>query len=251
MMANRTARIASLLCITVALSGCAREPTIEIREGIDICRECNMVIDQLNQACGYVSGSEFVTFDSPGCLLRYTESLPRADRPPPDQIFCADYLSGSLHSVDRLAFLLTSHVPTVMNARVLSFSKPDEAMEISNHPDEVVTDWLGYRTARGTPDVELQVVFGPNGMEPEIITADKDDLVLLRAAGRGLTEDLIVSIRGYPEAGPMTIPASGDPIEFRMLATKPGAGFPIGAAVGAPLGMLKVTGAHTEDEGRM
>ena len=43
--------------------------------GIDACRECNMVIDRVNEACGYVGEGEFVTFDSPMCLLRNLDAM--------------------------------------------------------------------------------------------------------------------------------------------------------------------------------
>ena len=39
-----------------------------------------------------------------------------------------------------------------------------------------------------------------------------------------------------------------DVMAWRFLASKPGAGFPIGAADGEAVGALVVTGAHTPDE---
>ena len=44
-------------------------------------------------------------------------------------------------------------------------------MGTRSHPDEVVTDWYGYRTERGTPEAVLEVVFGAEGMEPELVEA--------------------------------------------------------------------------------
>ena len=245
---NRTSWFLPSLFLLLALGGCLKEPEIRIVEGIDTCRECNMVIDQPKQAAGFVKDGEFVTFDSPACLLRYIEALPKDQRPPPQDIYLADYRDGEFFSADRTALLLTSHINTVMNSRVVAFSDASGAMGARQHPDEVVTDWHGYRTERGTPETTLEVVFGPHGMEPGVVEADKDDLVLLRASGQGLQIDLILSIRGYPEAGSLTIPASGEPVELRFLASRPGAGFPIGAAEGEPVGVLKVTGAHTAEE---
>jgi len=230
------------------LSGCVRVPEIEVVAGVDVCSECHMVIDRVNQAAGFVQGNKFVTFDSPGCLLRHLESMPKNERPQPADIYLADYRTGFFQSADLSAFLLTSHIPTVMNAEVVVFSDAEGAMNAREHADEMVTDWVGYWTERGTPDTVLEVVFGPGGMEPEIVEAAKDDLVQLRVVGRGLDSDLTLSIRGYPEAGAITIPASGDTVEVRFLALKPGAGFPIGGTQGDPMGMLRVTGAHTEDE---
>ena len=234
--------------LLMAFAGCAREPAIEIVEGIDVCRECNMVIDQVNQAAGFVSGGEFIPFDSPGCLLRFYESLPKTERPRAEDIYFADYRDGTFFSAERTTFLLTSHIPTVMNAQVVAFSDAEGAMEAQSHPDELVTDWYGYRTERGTPETVLEVVFGPGGREPETIEADKGDLVLLKAVGRGLGGDLVLSIKGYPEVGLLTIPASGEEVEFRFLGSRPGAGFPIGPPEGEPMGALRVTGAHTPDE---
>ncbi len=238
----------SSLVLLLALGGCVREPKIEVVAGLDVCAECNMVIDQVNQAAGFVSGNDFITFDSPACLLRYLESMSKGERPQPADIYFADYRDGSFHSAEQARFLLTSHIPTVMNGNVVVFSDAEAAMGSREHPDEVVADWIGYRTERGTPDLVLDVVFGPSGMEPEMIEADKDDLVLLRVMGTGLAEDLDLSIRGYPEAGSLTVPASGEVVEVRFLASKPGTGFPIGAVGSDPMGVLRVTGAHTADE---
>ena len=135
-----------------------------------------------------------------------------------------------------------------MNARVIAFADRDAAVQTLEHADESVTDWIGYRTLRGTPDVELELVVGPDGMEPDMVEVAKDDLILLNVVGRGLSSDVNISIRGYPEAGTVTIPADGSIAQFRILVTRPGAGFPVIAGDGNPLGMMRVTGAHTAEE---
>ena len=247
-MKKKAAFALSPLIFLLTLTECVREPKIEVVAGVDVCSECHMVIDQVNQAAGFVRGNSFVTFDSPGCLLRYLESMPKDERPQPGEIFFADYRTGFFQSADLSAFLLTSHIPTVMNAQVVVFSDATGAMNTREHADEVVTDWVGYRTERGTPDTILEVVFGPQGMEPDLVEVTKDDLVHLNAVGRGLDNDLTLSIRGYPEAGAITIPASGDTVQIRFLALKPGAGFPIGVSGDDPMGMLRVAGAHTAEE---
>ena len=239
----------SLLMIPVfLLAGCAGEPAIEIRPGIDGCHECHMTIDQRNQASGYVLNREFVTFDSPGCLLRSIESLPKSERPQPADIYFADYRDGTLYSAEESAFLLTPHIPTVMNSGALTFASREAAESVREHGDEVVTDWVGYRTLRGTPDMVLDVVLGPDGLVPEIIEVNKDDLVLLNVVGRGLPGELSITVRGYPEAGETVVPAGSGTAEFRLLASRPGTGFPVVAADGRSLGMLRVVGAHTADE---
>ncbi len=79
--------------------------------------------------------------------------------------------------------------------------------------------------------------------------ADRGDIVLWRASGQSLEADRTWAIKGYPEIEPATVPATGAQIELRFMATRPGAGFPIeDISGGQPLGMLKVSGAHTADE---
>ena len=232
----------------VILAGCAKEPKIELVEGIDVCRECNMVIDQANQAAGFVSGSEFITFDSPACLLRYLEGLPKDERPPASDIYFADYRTGFFQSAELSTFLLTDHIPTVMNGRVVTFSDASGAKEAKKHPDERVMDWYGYRAERGTPDQILEVTIEGDRMVPDVVEVEKDDVVVLRAVGRELEADITLTVTGYPEAGAIIVPAAGDTVEVRFLALKPGAGFPIGPSKDRPMGMLKVVGAHTSDE---
>ncbi len=50
----------------------------------------------------------------------------------------------------------------------------------------------------------------------------------------------------------MTVPVSGEETTLRLIAIRPGAGFPvIDADSGTALGMIKVIGAHTLDEEEM
>ena len=247
-MMSGTAFRRLLLVPICLLAGCAGEPAIEIRPGIDGCHECHMTIDQLKQASGYVLNREFLTFDSPGCLLRSIEALPKSERPQPANIYFADYRDGTLNSAETSAFLLTSHIPTVMNSGALTFANRDAAEDVREHGDEVVTDWAGYRTMRGTPDMVLDLELGPNGLVPEIIEVHKDDLIQLNVVGRGLSNDLSFTVRGYPEAGEAMIPAGSGSAVFRLLAFRPGAGFPVVDADGRSLGMIRVAGAHTADE---
>ena len=56
----------------------------------------------------------------------------------------------------------------------------------------------------------------------------------------------------YPELDRVAIPASGEPISFRVLAVRPGRGFPlVHADTGEVLGVLNVAGPHTADEEAM
>ena len=72
--------VLSLSMVALSLAGCSREITPAVVAGVDACAHCNMVIDDVNQAAGWIQDGEFVPFDSPGCLLARYEAL--RDRPP-------------------------------------------------------------------------------------------------------------------------------------------------------------------------
>jgi len=241
------------LVMTAALSaiffGCGGEPTPEIMVGVDGCASCGMVIDRANEAAGWIDAGEFVPFCSPGCLLAEHDALRQSGQLPPRGVFFADYQSGAFSPAAETAFLLTDHRPTVMNGRAICFHSMVAAENMRLHDDEVVTDWTGYRVHRGKPDTVVETVFGPGGMEPEAVTANKGDIVLWKTSAEGLEEDLAWIIRGYPEVEPPTVTVSGETAVLRFMATRPGAGFPIESlAEGKLLGMLKVTGTHTAEE---
>jgi hypothetical protein len=242
-------RVIVFMTICVVFVGCGGEPAPEIMAGIDGCASCGMVIDRVNEAAGWVSNNEFVPFCSPGCLLAEHDALRRSGQPVPQVAFFADYRDGTFFPAAETAFLLTDHVPTVMDARVICFNSVVAAEQMRQHDDEIVTDWTGYRVFRAEPDLVIETVFGPDGMDPEVVQADKGDIVLWRVSGNALEEDLGWHIKGYPEVQPPPVSAAGDPTVIRFMATRPGAGFPIEKeSDGAPLGMLKVSGAHTADE---
>ena len=109
---------------------CAGWITPEVVAGVDSCANCNMVIDEVNQAAGWIQGREFVTFDSPGCLLARYEVLRKGGEPLPEALYFADYQDGSFHSAATATFLLTSHRPTVMGSGALTFSSRGRASRV-------------------------------------------------------------------------------------------------------------------------
>ncbi len=235
--------------VMIVVAGCSGEVKPEIVAGLDVCAECNMVIDRPGQACGFVDASKFVTFDSPLCLLRNYETRHHKGQPLPDVLYFADHDDATLHPVDNVTFVLTEHVPTVMESGALCFASHEMAEAAIHHEDERITDWEGYRLARGTPDRVIQVRFDSTGQTPDLVESSKGELLLWMATSSGLDRDLVVSIKGYPEVGEITIPASGEPVVFRMKASRPGMGFPvIRAGTDTTLGMLRVNGSHTADE---
>jgi len=56
MMTKATFAVSPLILL-LTLAGCVREPKIEVVAGVDVCSECHMVIDQVNQAAGFVRGN--------------------------------------------------------------------------------------------------------------------------------------------------------------------------------------------------
>jgi len=245
-------RPASCIAVAVALIvvlGCSGEVKPAIVAGLDVCAECNMVIDRPGQACGFVDAGEFVTFDSPLCLLRNYEARHHKGQSQPSKLYFADHDDATLHAVENVMFLLTEHVPTVMESGTLCFANREAAEALISHDDERVTDWDGYRLAHGTPDRVIQVRFESAGQVPDLVESFKGELLLWMATSSGFDRDLVVSIRGYPEVGEITIPANGEPVVFRMKADRPGMGFPVmEAGTDTPLGMLRVNGSHTADE---
>lgn len=243
-----------LLALTVLLglsvAGCAPSTEPEVMAGVDECGNCRMVIDQVNQAAGYVRDRGFVPFDSPACLLARFEELRKADAPMPRAVYFADFETGEFLPSDTATFLLTSHHPTVMGGEVLVFASRDAAQGLQEHDDEVVTDWLGYRTVRGEPDRRVAVTLSQEGLDPEKVEVEKGELVewTITAAERG-GEPIEITIKGYPELDAVAIPVDGSPLSFRLLASRPGDGFPIiGGATGDVLGIVVVRGPHTADE---
>jgi hypothetical protein len=235
----------------LSLTACSGEVVPAVTAGVDSCANCNMVITEVNQAAGWIEDGEFVTFDSPGCLLTRYDTLRQAGEDPPedDALFFADYGSGFFHPAAMATFLLTSHRPTVMGSEALVFDSAASAEGVREHDDETVTDWIGYRTARGAPDREVALTLGPDGLSPERVEVDMGELVAWTVRSTVEDEERALAIKGYPELEPVPVAPGEEPTSFRLLATRPGAGFPIVEAGGdEALGVLVVRGSHTADE---
>jgi len=192
---------------------------------------------------------EFVTFDSPGCLLARYDELRQAGEPLPEDVFFADYQRSFFHPAAAVTFLLSSHRATVMESGALAFGSEAEAEQAREYDDEVVTDWTGYRTARGTPDRKVEVSVGPDGMTPDRVEVDKGEVVAWTARSTAEGGERVLAIKGYPELEPVEVPPGAEPVSFRLLASRPGAGFPIvDTGTDEVLGVLVVRGPHTADE---
>ena len=166
----------------------------------------------------------------------------------PSRIFITDYEDAAFRPAETMSFLLTDHLPTVMGGGVLAFRSRDAARRLLSRDDERITDWLGFRTARGEPDRMIEVSFGPDGMTPERVSVDKGQLVVFQLRHGIADRELVIAIKGYPEVEPIRI-SKGEEAAFRLLATRPGSGFPIvDVEGGETLGALEVRGAHTLDE---
>ena len=238
------------LCATALISlGCDTGGKPAISVGVDACSLCNMVIDTPRQACGYFVRGAFKPFDSPACMLRSHDALSGDARPTRSDLFFADYRTGEMHSAEGVALLLTDHVNTVMNGRVICFGDREGAQAHLQHEDERVVDWMGYRLLRGAPDRREAIQVHPGEIRPASVAVRKGELVELVLTGRGLRADQRIGIRGYEEVGAVRVSASGEPSAVRFWATRPGDGFPVvDLEDGKALGMLKVLGPHTSDE---
>ena len=132
----------------VFLCNCNIKEKPVIYADVDNCLQCGMVINQVNQGCGYLSNNEFTTFCSPTCLLNKYQSTEKSGRPVVSQVYFADYPTTDLIQADSMLFLLTNHITTVMNSGVLTFHDPDEASSYKKHEDEILTNWRGFRISR-------------------------------------------------------------------------------------------------------
>ncbi len=233
---------------SLALGACSGEVRPEVVAGIDGCEYCGMVIDTVNQSCGYMHEGTFVTFDSPGCLLGSNDEKRRQGTNVPTQIYFADYESAEFVPAEDTVFLLTENIPTVMSLGVLCFSTNEGAQATRTTVDEEITDWTGYRRLHGRPDTIVEATISPAGLSPEIVEVTKGDLVLFKLNSGQSADEISFSVRGYPEIGEVVVMPSENPTELRFFATRPGAGFPVVGAANQALGMIRVTGAHTTDE---
>jgi hypothetical protein len=242
-----------LIFISAIMLFCTEgEKTPQITVDLDACVHCNMIISKLNEACGYFAEEEFHPFDSPGCLLKEYEDLKNYSIQPLPAIYFIDYTTRKFITADSTFFLITEHIPTVMNAGVLCFASEEVAREYVKYPDEKITDWRGFQTFKGTPDRIIKIIFTPRGMEPDVVVLEKNELVEWIFFTKDLKGSHEFYLKGYDEIGKINLVNNDGQIAVRMFANKPGAGFPfINAANEKPVGMVKVMGAHTADEEMM
>jgi hypothetical protein len=253
MRGRRRRRFATILPLAVLAalvsSGCRLEKEPEIAAGIDGCAACGMVIEDQKQAAAYYLDREFLPFCSTGCLLQSYEKRRKAGQLLPRRVFIADYLEGNLRPAESMSFLLTESLPTVMEWGILAFSDAESARAHRGHEKEVVAEWLAVRALRGIPDRTVSVTVDEIAMEPEVVDLVKGELVLWEVRGDDLDEDLRIRVRGYEELGDMVVPVGGESRRLRILATKPGEGFPVvEVGSGRVLGRFRVKGPHLADE---
>jgi hypothetical protein len=205
-----------------------------------------MVIDRMNQACGYVMGGRFRPFDSAACLLADLRAERVAGRPP-SEIYFADFVTGEFLRAQEARFLLTAHRPTVMNAGVLTFRDTAAAESHRTEPDERIVDWKGLRMERGSPDRTVRLRLSGPAIDPDRFRLEAGELAELRIQNDGPAMHL--AVRGYEEVGAIRVPGGGEVTRVRFWAGRPGRGFPVVCVeTGATLGRMLVSGAHTQDE---
>jgi len=241
-----------LFLFSYFITSCSGKNEPEIIADVDACAHCTMVISQVNQSCGYFIEGEFIPFDSPGCLLRSFDLIKKEGGVLPERIYFADFESSEFLPSNSTHFFLTTHIPTVMNSGVLCFKDKNIAQSYIKYDDEMVTDWMGYRVLRGTPDKTINIALTPEGMQPEVIVLNKNEIVEWVFSSQNIEEDISLYLKGYKELGNFSVPATGETFKLRMLANRPGAGFPfLKTSDDTPVGMVKVLGTHTSDEEEM
>lgn len=244
--------LCGLFMALLGIAGCKPQGLPEIKAGVDACDGCNMVIDKVNQACGYFADDGFIVFDAPGCMILRLDEYRAAGERMPARLYFADYQTARLLPRDSTVFLLTAHLPTVMGSGVLCFADRNAAQALRAHEDEITTNWSGCFARKAEANRQLDLVITADAARPEIVELQKGDVAAFHVTGEGLSGDVAVRIKGYEEIAPVIVSAAGDAAMFRLYADKPGAGFPLERiADGKTLGMIKVEGAHTEDEEEM
>jgi hypothetical protein len=233
---------------TALFLGCRNEIKPSIAVGIDGCAACGMVISEERQAAGFVADDEFRPFCSSGCLLDAYDRRRKADKPTAEDLVFGDYSGEGLQSATSARFLFTNRIPTVMDWGFLAFSNAEQA-ERYRHEGELVTDWMGVRRLRGDPDRTLSLLFTTGGMHPEVLPLEKGELVVLEMRAEGFDEELRLRIRGYEELDEIVLAPSGEVLAVRVLATRPGEGFPVTRVDdGRAMGRIRVAGLHTPIE---
>jgi hypothetical protein len=240
--------LALVILMVFLLAGCGGKEGPAIHAGLDECETCRMVISQANQAAGYMYGNEFHTFCTPTCLLKEYGKKRRVTGTRVLSLYFADYDTGELLPADSVHFLMTQHLPTVMRSGVLCFSSMEKA-DVRRESGETVLDWRGFLVARSTPDKTINVTITGGKLSPEVIVAEKGDIIELMVALEDTDREYIISIKGYEEAGYLMLAKGKSVTRFRLMTDKPGAGFPIvNVKDNETMGMIKVHGAHTADE---
>ena len=240
--------VTALVLLMGAFAGCEPGGPPEIAAGMDGCAACGMVIQETRQAASFTIDREHSLFCSSGCLLQEYESRRKSGAAAPDEVYFADNETGEMIRSEAAAFVLSERVPTVMNWGILAFGDRARAEEFQEGEDTLV-DWLGLRTVRGEVDRTFEMEWTPSGIEPERVELEKGELVTWVFRATGLERDTAVILRGYEELGEIPLLASGEAVERRMLAVRPGEGFPwTRLDNGSVLGQVRVRGAHTADE---
>ncbi len=235
--------------LILLLLGCAGDGEPRIVAGVDGCASCGMVIARQAEAAAFSVDRDLHTFCSPGCLLESYEQRRRSGEAMPERLFFYDDSGGGARSVEEVTFLVTEHLPTVMGWGILAFADAAAAREHVRHGDELLLDWRALRTLRGKVDRGVELVVTEAGLEPAVLELSKNELVECSLRGDGLAADAVLTLRGYEELGEVVVPASGEAVPMRLLASRPGEGFPVvRRADGKVLGRVRVHGAHTAEE---
>ncbi len=226
--------------------GCAGVNEAEIAFGIDNCQSCNMVIDQPKEAAGIMAGGEFYPFCNPICMIHEVNRL-KVNRVKADKIYLSDYEAGGLIPAAGSTFFV-GRIQTVMNYGVVAFADRVVAESLAKSYSGELFSYNEFRSRFENPNKIYTLEIAADGISPAKILADKNDVILLKL-NYNLDRDDELIIRGYQHIKPVKLVLGESPVELKLVADKPGAGFPMELRSHSGIsGRLVVQGAHTTEE---
>ena len=238
--------VLSFVLMSLFVFSCSTQKEPRIDFGIDECASCGMVIDRPTEAAGLMVNDEFVPFCNPICLMHMVNQLKNGQQKP-TQIWVSDYSNGTLIPLEKSTFFI-GRIPTIMNYGVVAFLNREDAEALGKQYNGSIIDHLEFRAQFENPDKTFTVELNDRGMTPEKLLVEKGN-VLQITIKYNLSESNQLSIRGYDNLSPIELPSEKTRTSFKMVADKPGAGFPIVFRNNNQIiGQLIVLGSHTKEE---
>ena len=148
---NRTASLASAVCLAAILVGCHGSdragPPI-VRYGEEACAHCRMIISDERFAAALVSQTgETAKFDDVGCLLDYRA----VHTGPVKRSWVADYQSMQWLDAPQAAYVQSTKLPTPMGFGIAALSTSSEASRLAEEFGGTILRFEELSTSVNTP----------------------------------------------------------------------------------------------------